>query len=114
MRLLNDRAKWTGLLMLVLVASWACAHPPAPARTLVLTVSNQLGRTISEIQRKACSDPETAFVPIAESRLGSGETRGFVMPPTCVDLVAFDGRGRIVGEQRDLVMLPGASWALRR
>ena len=108
------RARWAGILLATLVASWACAQSPPPARTLVLNVTNELGRTINEIERKACDDPDTAFAPIEESRLAAGETRGFVLPPTCVDLVAFDARGRIVGEQRGLTMLPGASWVLRR
>jgi hypothetical protein len=108
------RATGIGLVCLTVVVVTACAQPPPPARTLVLSVSNELGRTINEIQRKACEDPDTAFVPIEESRLAAGETRGFVLPPSCVDLVAFDARGRIVGEQRGLTMLPGASWVLRR
>ncbi len=98
---------------LVLGAAIACGTP-VPKRAFVLSVSNELGRTITEIRKKSCGDLELAFVPIEDSRLGPGETRGVVLPPTCVDLVAFDSRGRIVGEQRGLTMRPGARWMLRR
>ena len=108
-----ERPRRAAALLLALAGLFSCAQAP-PGRTLVLSVSNELGRPISEIQRKACEEPETAFVTIEESHLSTGETRGFVLPPTCVDLIAFDARGRIVGEQRDLTMVPGASWVLRR
>jgi len=108
-----ERPRRVALRLLALAGALSCAHA-APVRTLVLNVSNELGRPIGEIQRKACEEPETAFVKLEESHLSVGETRGFVLPPTCVDLIAFDARGRIVGEQRELTMLPGASWVLRR
>ena len=91
----------------------ACATP-APPPALFLSVTNELGRTISEIRTKSCGDLELAFVPIEGSRFGPGETRAIELPPTCVDLVAFDTRGRVVGEQRELTMLPEARWVLRR
>ncbi|HKK52128.1 MAG TPA: hypothetical protein VKA74_11100 [Myxococcota bacterium] len=96
----------------LLCVGLACASPPP--RTLVLSVSNELGRTLGEIRRKECEAPESALAPIPGSRLASGETRRFILPPSCVDLVAVDVRGRIVGEQRGLRMLPGARWVLRR
>ena len=80
----------------------------------MLSVSNELGRSIIEIGRKECDDLELALVPIGDSKLAAGETRGFELPPTRVDLAAIDGRGRLVGEQRGLRMLPGARWVLRR
>jgi hypothetical protein len=100
-------------LLVLFVAMVACASPP-PTRTLVLQVTNEQGRTIAEIHSKSCDDLELAFSPIEASRLEPGEKRGFVLPPTCVDLVAYDSRGRIVGEQRGLRMLPDATWVLRR
>jgi hypothetical protein len=100
-------------MVVLLVAMVACAAPPS-TRTLVLQVTNELGRTIAEIHRKSCDDLELAFSPLEASRLEPGEKRGFVLPPTCVDLVAYDSRGRIVGEQRGLRMLPDATWVLRR
>lgn len=102
-----------GLILLVVGVAVACAAPPTP-RALVLDITNDLGRTVLEIRRKPCGDLELAFVPIKDSRLAAGQTHGIVLPPTCVDLVAFDVRGRIVGEQRGLKMLPGARWVLRR
>jgi hypothetical protein len=98
---------------ILLVGALACLAPQ-PRRTLGLSVSNQLGRSIAEIRRKPCGDLELAFKPIDASRVPSGETRGFLLPPTCVDLIAYDERGRLVGEQRGLRMVPGASWVLRR
>lgn len=100
-------------LSLALGATLAC-RTPVQAHALVLSVSNRLGRTIVEIREKPCGDLELAFVPIEGSRLGPGETRGIELPSTCVDLVAFDSRGRVVGEQRGLTMVPGARWVLRR
>jgi hypothetical protein len=76
-------------------------------------VSNQLGRAIAEIWQKGCDETDGELVELPDSRLRPGETRGFVLPPTCVDLVAYDERGRLVGQQRDLHMLPGATWVLR-
>ena len=96
-----------------LVAMVACASPPPP-RLLVFQVSNELGRAIGEIHMKPCGDLELAFVPIEGSDMAPGESRGLLLPPTCVDLVAYDLRGRVVGEQRGLRMLPDASWVLRR
>jgi hypothetical protein len=101
------------LILLVVGVAVACAGPPTP-RALVLDITNDLGRTVLEIRRKPCGDLELAFVSIKDSRLAPGQTHGIVLPPTCVDLVAFDVRGRIVGEQRGLKMLPGARWVLRR
>jgi hypothetical protein len=90
-----------------------CAGP-RPATVLVLHVSNELGRPIAEIRRKACDETEAQFTPVEASRIEPGRTLGVELPPTCVDVVAVDGRGRIVGEQRELEMLPGATWVLRR
>lgn len=101
------------LISIVLMTATACAHP-ATSHALLLSISNELGRTIAEVRMKPCGDLEIAFVLVEESRIGAGETRGIELPPTCVDVVAFDTRGRIVGEQRELNMLPGASWVLRR
>ena len=106
------RAPWT-ILLAALLGMASCASPPPP-RTLVLRVSNQLGRPVAEIRSKSCEEGEYAMEPLEDSRLGPGDTKGFVLPPSCVDLVAYDERGRIVGEQRELRMLPGASWVLRR
>jgi len=88
-----------------------CASPSP--RTLVLSVSNELGRNIAEIWQKSCDEQESGLVEIENSKLRPGESRGFVLPPTCIDLLAFDERGRLVGQQRELSMLPGARWVLR-
>jgi len=100
-------------VVILLVAAVACAASP-PARLLVLQVSNELGRSIAEIHKKSCGDLDLAFSPIEGSAFAPGETRGLILPPTCIDLIAYDLRGRIVGEQRGLTMLPDASWVLRR
>ena len=99
--------------LLLLGSAMACAQPE-PSRVLVIDITNELGRTVSEIRQKPCGDLELAFVAIEDSRLAPGETQGIILPPTCIDLVAFDARGRIVGEQRGLTMMPGARWVLRR
>lgn len=90
-----------------------CAKPP-PAETLVLEVSNRLGRSIAEIHKKPCGDMDLSYSPIAGSRVGTGEQRGLVLPATCVDLVAYDSRGRVVGEQHGLTMRLGARWVLTK
>lgn len=102
------------LIGILLVATISCASPQPAAQSLVLEISNELGRTIAEIHTKSCDDLDLAFSPIDDSHFASGETRGLVLPPTCVDLVAYDSRGRIVGEQRGLKMRPDARWVLRR
>lgn len=91
------------LILLVLGAATACGTPTT-TRLLVFSVTNEFGRTVTEIRKQPCGDLEFAFVPIEDSRLGVEETGG----------VAFDSRGRIVGEQRGLRMLSGARWVLRR
>ncbi len=96
-------------ILLILGAAIACGTPVP-----ILSVSNDFGRTLTEIRKKSCGDIELAFVPIEDSRLGPGETRGVVLPLTHADLVAYDSRGRIVGEQRGLTLRPGARWVLRR
>jgi hypothetical protein len=107
----QSRARcWVALAM---AAGFACASPPPP-RTLVLSVSNQLGRPIAEIWQKDCDEADSGLVELENSTLQPGEERGFVLPPTCVDVLAFDERGRLVGQQRELHMLPGARWVLRR
>ena len=100
-------------LLVVTVLTVACSSL-APARPLVFHVSNELGRPIGAIHQKPCGDLELAFSPIEDSDLAPGESRGFLLPSTCVDLIAYDLRGHIVGEQRGLVMLPDATWVLRR
>jgi hypothetical protein len=99
--------------ILPIVALAACTTTPAE-RVLVLHISNELGRSIAKIHQKSCGDLEMSFEPIERSHFAPGEERGLVLPPTCVDLVAYDSRGRIVGEQRGLEMLPNARWVLRR
>ena len=99
--------------MLIIMMTVACVSPP-PARQLELRVSNELGRDIAEIRKKPCDDLEFAYVAIDGSNLAPGERRNIILPATCVDLVAYDAYGRIVGEQRGLEMLPGATWVLRR
>jgi hypothetical protein len=101
-------------VVILLVAAVACATPSAPPRLLVLQISNDLGRSIAEIHKKPCGDLDMAFTPIERSRFAPGEKRGLVLPSICIDLIAYDSRGRIVGEQRGLEMLPDASWVLRR
>ena len=108
----NPSTSWLGIAVIVLALS-GCATPE-PRSTLTLRVSNELGRTISELRRKPCGDLELSFVAIEESRIESGAAREIQLPRSCVDIVAFDERGRIVGEQRNLKMMPGSSWVLRR
>lgn len=103
-------AKAFGVLLIVCMGI-ACSTPKPPRR-LVLQVTNQLGRDIAEIQKSKCGDSNS--VVLEDSRIPAGQRRGFELPPTCVDLVAYDARGRIVGEQRNLKMLPGATWVLQR
>jgi len=91
----------------------ACAGP-APRQTLGLRVSNELGRPIAELRKKPCGDIELAFTTIDASRIEPGAVREIQLPRSCIDIVAFDERGRIVGEQRNLKMMPGSSWVLRR
>ena len=98
----------------ILIAFISCAGPPSPPSQLVLFVSNELGRSVAEIHKKACDDLDLSFEPIEGSRLAAGERRGLVLPSTCVDLIAYDSRGHIVGEQRGLEMLPDAKWVLRK
>jgi hypothetical protein len=73
-----------------------------------------LDRSISEIHKKSCGDLELSFEPIADWHLPAGEKRGLTLPSTCIDLIAYDSRGHIVGEQRGLEMLPDATWQLRK
>ncbi len=91
----------------------ACTSPTARPEIL-LRVSNELGRDIAEIRKKPCRDLDLAYVPIPGSNLSPGEVRAIALPESCIDLIAYDSRGRIVGEQRGLEMLPGATWVLRR
>lgn len=107
------RATGAAGALLLLALGLACASP-GPRPVLVLHVTNDLGRSIREIRTKACEAPEGDFAAVDESRIDPGRTLGVELPPSCVDVVAVDGRGRIVGEQRALEMLPGATWVLRR
>ena len=102
-----------GVVLIALTFSTSCATRRSN-EALVLVVSNELGRTIAEIWRKDCTQPKSEFTEIKDSKLHPGEVGRFELPPTCVDLAAYDERGRLVGEQRDLRMLPGARWVLRR
>jgi hypothetical protein len=102
------------LALLALVGTQALACATAAPRVLVLHVTNELGRTIEEIRMKGCDEPESSLETIDDSKLAPGLSRRFEMPPTCVDLVAYDARGRVVGEQRELTMISSATWVLKR
>ncbi|MFK7898946.1 MAG: hypothetical protein AB8G23_24160 [Myxococcota bacterium] len=106
------RAIRLSLIGLLLWTVSGCASPP-PSR-LVLTISNQSGRGITAVHQKDCEAGELELEPREDSEIRSGQTRRFVMPPSCVDLVAYDARGRVVGEQRAMTVIQGARWELRR
>lgn len=89
-----------------------CASkPPAP---IVLEIENRLGRGIARIERKDCGQSEDTFRAIEDSALHPTESRGFTLPPSCVDLRALDARGRVVGQQYALRLVHGARWVLTR
>lgn len=100
----------------VLVSSiWMASCRSAPqANATVLTVANRLNRTILAIERKDCEQGEAAFAPIEDTRMRPGESLRLALPSTCLDLLARDTRGNVVGRQDDLRLLPGASWVLSR
>ncbi|HEB91132.1 MAG TPA: hypothetical protein ENI85_16270 [Deltaproteobacteria bacterium] len=111
---LEARPASSGKRWLIPVALVLACAAPSPRRGILLHVSNDLGRDIVEIRQKPCHDLDLSFVPIEGSHLSPGETRAIVLPESCIDLVAYDSRGRIVGEQRGLEMLPGSTWVLKR
>ena len=89
-----------------------CATPvQAPP---LLVVKNALGRPVESIQHKRCAAQDPSFAPLEDSRLNAGQTGRFALLDDCVDLVALDDRGRIVGEQRGLSTQNGVRWTLRR
>lgn len=113
------RGRGPGVAVLALLglglelATSGCASAPPP-RPLVLVVTNALGRSIEAVEVKDCDASPETFSALADSRFEHGEVRRFVLPPTCVDLVAYDARGRVVGRQSGLTMRHGAEWTLRR
>ena len=89
-----------------------CATPvQAPP---LLVVKNGLDRPVESIQHKRCSAQDASFAPLDASRMHAGQTRRFPLLHHCVDLVALDDRGRVVGEQRGLPTANGVRWTLRR
>lgn len=114
-RMLPDvfRAIGWAVLLLSMSGPVGCRSHPEPSEA-VLTVHNRLARAIFVIERKDCEQDDSAFAPIEDTRMRPGETRRVALPEGCVDLLARDTRGRVVGRQDDLRILPGASWVLRR
>ena len=96
----------------LLLLGLACATPAAAPPVLV--VQNALGRSVETIQQKGCNAPELEFASLDDSKVRAGQTRRFALSQPCVDLVALDARGRIVGDQRGLRTRNGARWTLRR
>ncbi len=93
------------------IALAACANPPTPP--LVLTVKNASDERIEAIYMKPCGADDLAFQELPGTRLKPDHRVEVELPPHCIDLVAYEERGRLVGEQRGLRMLPGSSWIIR-
>jgi hypothetical protein len=90
----------------------ACASAPPPP-PLTMRISNWSAAPVASIGYKPCGAPDSALNPVASSWIDVGESFDLVLPAECIDVLAFDAEGRVVGEQVRLKMLPGTTWALR-
>lgn len=104
------------IVILGLLALVSACGTRAP---VVLTVYNYLDRAVTKIEQKACGAPDDAFIEWEDSTISRCDSppdgcnfRDFVLPPTCVDLVAHDERG-VVGEIRELRAEQSFPWVLR-
>ena len=92
------------------VLAWACASPPAP---VTVRVMNHSHNEIESIQMKACASDESALAPLPDTELDADSSMVIEVPSSCIDLVALDRGGEILGQQRDLRALPGTIWSIR-
>ena len=99
------RSGWPGLAA-ILVA--ACASPP-PAS--VIEVVNHSRHSIASVVQTPCGggDPQE----LLRDEIERGDSRRVSVTERCVDLMAVDSRGRIVGQQRELEVLSDATWTIR-
>ncbi len=97
--------------MVAILAS-ACSSQRPQRVAPLMHVTNASNTAIQSIRYEACDTPGSGYIPIDHRPLERGETVSFPLVPGCVNLKAFDVRGRIVGEQRSLRMIPGTTWRI--
>ncbi len=100
-----QRLRLVGALALLLPA---CAAPPPPK---ILEVVNRSRYAIVSVRETPCSGGEGR--ELLRDEIERGQSRGLPLHEGCVDLVAIDYLGRIVGEQRGLVPLSDVTWTVR-
>jgi hypothetical protein len=105
---------WCAFLLTFLIWETGCSKNYVRPENLIYILNNT-NTEIRLISYEPCETPGSGRTPIATHRpIRPGET--LTVPPLkgCVDLIAIDIEGDVIGHQREVRMQPGMVWRINR
>jgi hypothetical protein len=78
-----------------------------------LTVTNSSRHLVETIRFRQCADPPTDYTDIPNTTLRIGHSVDIEVHDPCIDVLAVDENGRVLGQQDRLRIPPKATWLIR-
>lgn len=99
-----------GLASFALFAMACTNTVPTPS---VMYIVNESGRRIAKLDYVPCGSEGTGRLEVNIGQgISVGQTKAVPILAGCVHLRALDAEARVIGEQRDLRMIPGTKWRI--
>jgi hypothetical protein len=105
----TSRAILIGLLITGATAACATVETEKPQ----LIVTNHSRHLVQAIRLRQCADQSTDYTDVPNSTLRSGHSVVIEVHDPCIDVLAVDKSGHVLGKQDRLRIPPKATWLIR-
>ena len=102
---------FSGLLAAVTSMVSACAT--VEIEKPQLTVTNESHHLVQAIRFRRCAEAPTDYTDIPNTTLRIGHSVDIEVHDPCIDVLAVDENGRVLGQQDRLRIPPKATWLIR-
>ena len=107
----TSHVMFLGLLIAVVTAASACATAETERREL--TITNNSRHLVRAIRFRECTDNPPDYTDIPNTTLRIGHSVVIAVHDPCIDVLAVDENGRVLGKQDRLRIPPKATWLIR-
>ena len=94
-----------------LLANCAMFLPPVEIKQLIVT--NKSPHDITSIKLKLCDESDDQYVAISKISIAINTHIAIDISESCVDVIAVNAKGDIIGSQKRLRIPPKVSWVIR-
>ena len=105
----TSRAIFLGLLIAGAIVACATVETERPE----LTVTNKSRHLVETVRFRQCADHATDYTDIPNTTLRIGQSVVIDVHDSCIDVLAVDEKGHVLGRQDRLRIPPKATWLIR-